>query len=69
VPDYEYRSLKLPRGTSLAHARDVAGISNEFGGWELARHALYAGGRRELRFRRRPLAGVEEPVEHPRPER
>lgn len=69
MAEYEYRSMRLSRGSSIGHARDIAGISGEFGGWELARHALYEGGRRELVFRRRPLGVVEEPVEHTRPER
>jgi hypothetical protein len=53
VADYEYRELKLPRGVSSGHAREVVGIEGEFGGWELARHVVFEGGRREVQLRRR----------------
>jgi hypothetical protein len=53
VADWEYRELKLPRGVSSGHAHDVVGIEGEFGGWELAQHVIFEGGRREVRLRRR----------------
>ena len=54
MADWEYRELKLARGVSSGHAHDVVGIEGEFGGWELARHVIFEGGRREVRLRRRP---------------
>lgn len=69
MADYEYRELRLARGVTSGHTREVLGIEGEFGGWELARHVVFEGGRREVRLRRRPLAVVEEAIQHPRSER
>ncbi len=53
MADYEHRELKLPRGVSSGHAHEVLGIHAEYGGWELARHAVWADGRRTVTVRRR----------------
>ena len=53
MADYEYKALELPRGVSSRHAHDVLGIHAEFGDWELAHHAVWPDGRREVTVRRR----------------
>jgi hypothetical protein len=69
MAEYEYRALPIARGSSSGHTREVVGIAGEFGGWELSRHIVYEGGRREVLLRRRSLALVDEAVQHPRAER
>ena len=69
MADYEYRALPLMRGASSGRARELVGIAGEFGEWELCRHVIYEGGRREVLLRRRKLALVDEAVQHPRSER
>ena len=56
MADYEYRALELPRGVSSGYAHDVLGIHAEFGDWELAHHAIWPDGRREVTVRRRMRA-------------
>ncbi len=51
--DYEYRALTLPAHATSRHAREVLGIHAEYGDWELVQHAIYPGGRRTVRVRRR----------------
>jgi hypothetical protein len=53
APDYEYRTLTLPRGTSRAEARQLLTEHAEYGRWELARVRLYFGGARTVQLRRR----------------
>jgi hypothetical protein len=45
--------VHLPVGVTARHAREVLGIHAEFGGWELARHAVWPDGRRKVTIRRR----------------
>lgn len=54
-PEYEYRVLLLPRGTSRTQARQLLTEHAEYGRWELARVRLYLGGRRKVWLRRRIL--------------
>lgn len=53
MADYEYRALKLPRGASSRHTREVLGIHAEYGDWELVHHAVWPDGRRTVKVRRR----------------
>jgi hypothetical protein len=53
VPDYEYRPIRVPRGTSPDQTRDLLTIHAEYGDWELARHAIWPHGRRTVTVRRR----------------
>lgn len=53
MADYEHQTITLRPGTSASHAREVLGIHAEYGGWELLRHAVYAGGVRRVTVRRR----------------
>ena len=53
MAEYEYRALRLPRGVSSRHAHEVLGIHAEYGDWELAQHAIWPDGRREVMVRRR----------------
>ena len=54
-PEYEYRTITLPRGTSRAEARQLLTEHAEYGRWELARVRLYVGGARTVQLRRRIL--------------
>ena len=55
APEYEYRTITLPRGTSRAQARQLLTEHAEYGRWELSRVRLYVGGVRTVQLRRRIL--------------
>lgn len=52
-PQFEFRVLTLPRGTSRGDVRQVLTEHAEYGRWELARVRLYVGGTRKVWLRRR----------------
>ena len=43
----------MPRDADHDHTRELLSIHAEYGDWELARHAVYADGRRKVTVRRR----------------
>ncbi|MFC3996036.1 DUF5703 family protein [Nocardiopsis sediminis] len=51
--EYEYRELRLPRGTSRGTARQALTEHAEYGRWELARVRLYPDGTRLITLRRK----------------
>ena len=51
--DYEYRVLSFGRAVTRAEIRKVLVEHAEYGRWELARSAVYFGGRRRVWLRRR----------------
>ena len=53
MADYEYRSVRVPAGTSRDKTRDLLVIHAEYGDWELAHHAVWPDGRRRVTVRRR----------------
>ena len=53
MPDYEYRAMTVPRGSSRDKTRDLLVIHAEYGDWELLRHAIFEGGVRKVTLRRR----------------
>ena len=53
MPEYEFRRLRLPRGTSRSAARQLLTEHAEYGRWELARVRLMQGGARTVWLRRR----------------
>ena len=55
APEYEYRTITLPRGTSRAQARQLLTEQAEYGRWELSRVRLYVGGLRTVQLRRKIL--------------
>jgi hypothetical protein len=58
VPEYEFRRLSLPRGTSRRAARQVLTEHAEYGHWELARLRLFPDGSRTVVLRRRIIRAV-----------
>ena len=48
MPEYSYRMVYLPRGTSRDAARRILTDHAEHGDWELTRLRLYADGSRKL---------------------
>lgn len=52
-PEYEYRPLRLPAGTSRSAAREVLSLYAQFHGWELARLVLSGDGTRQVVLRRK----------------
>ena len=50
---YEYRVLTIEPGMSRSDARRMLTEEAEYGKWELARSAIYVGGRRRVWLRRR----------------
>jgi hypothetical protein len=57
-PEYEYQSLRLPRGTSRNAARQLLTDHAEYGHWELDRLRLFPDGSRTVRLRRRIIRQV-----------
>jgi hypothetical protein len=51
--EYEYRELRLPRGTTRGNARRELTEHAEYGRWELARVRLYPDGSRRITLRRK----------------
>ncbi len=62
MADDEYHEPKLPCGVSNGHAHEVLIIHAEYGGWELAHHAVWADGRRTVVVRRRLQADPLPPL-------
>jgi len=58
MTEYEYRRLRLPRGTSRNAALRLLTDQAEYGRWELARMRVYPDGRREATLRRRIIRVV-----------
>ncbi|KDN81503.1 hypothetical protein KCH_67410 [Kitasatospora cheerisanensis KCTC 2395] len=58
LPEYEYQSLRLPRGTSRNAARQLLTDHAEYGHWELDRLRLYPDGSRTVRLKRRIIRQV-----------
>lgn len=52
-PEYEYRPLRLPAGTSRSAAREVLSLYAQFHGWELSRLVLAGDGTRQVVLRRK----------------
>ena len=50
---YEHRAVNVPRDADRDQTRDLLAIHAEYGDWELARHAIYADGKRRVTVRRR----------------
>ncbi|MER8184152.1 DUF5703 family protein [Kitasatospora sp. NPDC094015] len=57
-PEYEYQSLRLPRGTSRNAARQLLTEHAEYGHWELDRLRLFPDGSRTVLLRRRIIRQV-----------
>jgi hypothetical protein len=53
MPRYEHRAVTVPGDADRDKTRELLAIHAEYGDWELARHALYPGGRRSITLRRR----------------
>ena len=58
MPDYSYRVVYLPRGTSPDAARRILTDHAEHGDWELTRLLLYADGSRKATLRRQIIRSV-----------
>ncbi|CAN3979778.1 hypothetical protein ADK60_14490 [Streptomyces sp. XY431] len=57
-PEYEYQSLRMPRGTSRNAARQLLTDHAEYGHWELDRLRLLPDGSRTVLLRRRIIRQV-----------
>lgn len=55
---WEYRELRMPRGTTREAARAALTEAAELGRWELERLRLYPDGRRRVWLRRRVIRAV-----------
>ena len=53
MAEYEYRAVTVPRDATREQTKELLAIHAEYGDWELARHSLYADGRRRVTVRRR----------------
>ena len=58
MTEYEFRHLRLPRGTSRSAARQLLAEHAEYGHWELARLRLFPDGTRAVVLRRRIMRVV-----------
>lgn len=61
-PEYEFRSLLLPRTVSRNEARALLTEQAEYGHWELDRLRLYPDGRRKITLKRRIIRQVRSPL-------
>jgi hypothetical protein len=59
---YEYRAVSVPADADRDKTRELLAIHAEYGDWELSRHALYPGGKRSIRLRRRVRAEPMPPL-------
>lgn len=50
---WEHRAVTVPRDAGHEQTRELLAIHAEYGDWEVARHAVYADGRRKVTVRRR----------------
>nr|WP_042437432.1 DUF5703 family protein [Streptacidiphilus albus] len=57
-PEYEFRSLLLPRDVSRNEARRLLTEEAEYGHWELDRLRLFPDGRRKVVLRRKIIRQV-----------
>ncbi|WP_033331193.1 MULTISPECIES: DUF5703 family protein [Streptomyces] len=57
-PEYEYQSLRMPRGTTRNAARQLLTEHAEYGHWELDRLRLFPDGSRTVRLKRRIIRQV-----------
>ncbi len=57
-PEYEYQSLRMPRGTTRNAARQLLTDHAEYGLWELDRLRLFPDGSRTVLLRRRIIRQV-----------
>ena len=53
MPEYEFRDVYVPRGTSRSAATRLLTEHAEYGHWELDRLRLHPDGSRRVRLRRR----------------
>ena len=60
--EYEYRAVVIPAHATREAARDMLAIHAEYGDWELARHTIWADGRRRVTVRRRLRADPQPPL-------
>ena len=60
--EYEYRAVTIPAHATREAARDMLAIHAEYGDWELARHTIWADGRRRVTVRRRLRADPQPPL-------
>ena len=58
MPEYSYRVVYLPRGTSRDAARQILTDHAEHGDWELTRLRLFADGSRKATLRRQIIRAV-----------
>lgn len=57
-PEYEYQSLRLPRGTTRNAARRLLTEHAEYGHWELDRLRLFPDGSRSVVLKRKIIRQV-----------
>lgn len=62
MADYEYRAVSIPAHADRRQAKEMLVIHAEYGGWELARHQLWADGRRRVTVRRRVRPDDQPPL-------
>ena len=58
MPEYEFRRMSIPRGTTRGAARRQLADQAEYGHWELARLRLFADGSRRVVLRRKVIRAV-----------
>ena len=58
MPEYEFRRMSIPRGTTRGAARRQLADQAEYGHWELARLRLFPDGSRTAVLRRRIIRAI-----------
>lgn len=53
MPEYEFRTIRFPRGTTRSSIRQELADHAEYGHWELHRMVVYLGGTQKASLRRK----------------
>ena len=53
MPEYEFRTIQFPRGTTRSSIRQELADHAEYGHWELHRKVVYLGGVQKAWLRRK----------------
>lgn len=65
MPEYEFRTIQFPRGTTRSSVRQELADHAEYGRWELHRRVVYFGGTQKAWLRRK-IIRVPRPTTLPR---
>lgn len=62
MPEYEFRTIRFPRGAARTAIRQELADHAEYGRWELHRTVVYVGGMQQAWLRRKIIRVPRPPV-------